>query len=294
VYSLLQTLVNGLATGAIYSLVATSLALIVQACRFVHFAIGGLMAIGACCFYEITKQLGLGPFVGAGVALSAGAFVGVLTEVGIFRYLRFRNAGGLVLMIASLGLLVTIEGVLGLVFGREPLVLRTGAVVPAIFIGGIRLTLNQLLCIASALMILLGLMFILRFMTLGKSLRALANDPALAFSTGVPIRWITFASFAICGAVAAWIGVLVGLEQEATPGMGFRPLLMGVAGMVIGGQSRLFSAALGGLVVGIVQHLAGSIISGGWQDTVVFALLFIVLFLHPSGLFGRKPNLSRV
>jgi branched-chain amino acid transport system permease protein len=290
---LLQAIANGLAAGAVYTMIAACLALIIQSSRFIHFATGAVLATGALAFYAVAKLLGWGMLAGTAAALAAGLLLGAISELLIFRRLRARGSSALVLMVGSLGLLIMIEGVLGVFFGRQPLVLRTGAVVPAISLGAIKLTLNQLLSISSMLVIIAGLILVSRLTTFGRTLRALANDAELAFLVGIPVGTVTLVSFALSGAVAGWAGVLIGLQEEATPGMGFRPFLMAAAATVIGGQKQVLSAALGGLVVGVIQHVSPLIVSGGWQDAVIFGLLIVILILRPSGLFGRRLFITR-
>lgn len=284
----LQTLVNGIAAGSVFGLVALSLALIVQSSRFVQFAIGSLLAAGAFFYHAVTVKAGGPPLIGWCASLIGGAMLAGLMEAGVFQRLRRRRAVSLTMMIASLGLLVAVEGGLALVFGNEPLVLRTGEVRAGVFLAGVRVTRNQILSLSSTIAVSIALWIFLRFAPSGKFLRAVADDPELAVITGVPVERLALVCALASGALAGWAGVLIGLEQEATPTMGFQPLLLGVAGMVSGGTSRLWSSVLGACLLGVAQQITREALGGGWSDGILFGAFVIVLILRPQGVFNPR------
>lgn len=284
----LQTLVNGVAAGSIYGLLALSLVLIIQSAGFVHFAIGGLVAMSAIVGYALTKKIGWPAPLGWSTAILFTGLVSGAMELGVFRPLRKRQSGSVSIMIASLGLLAAFEGILSLAFGYEPLIMRLGAIKEGIAFGNVRLTPLQIASIASAVIVGVTVWLCLRFTAAGKYLRAMAGDPVLAEIIGIPVGKMTLIAAIICGALAGWAGILTGLEQEATPTMGFRPLLIGVAGMVIGGTGRLSAAFFGAWLLGVTQQIARETLGGGWPDEILFGLLVVVLLIRPEGIFAPR------
>jgi len=283
-----QVLANGLIAGSAYALVALGFAVIYGTTRFFHVAHGAIYTAGAYITYALAVlcRIPLGVAIPAAVILSC--VLGLLTETVIYRPLRRKYAAALVLLIASLGLYVVLQNAISLVFGDDIKSIRSASVQEGFNVLGARITLVQLvtLGVAAALFVATGLL--LGRTRLGKALRAVASDLELARVTGIDTdRSILFA-FGLGSALAAVAAILVSFDVDMTPTMGMNALLMGVVATIIGGIGSIPGAAVGGLLLGVAQHLGVWKIGSQWQDTIAFAVLLAFLLVRPQGIFGRK------
>jgi len=288
-----QLFVNGLIAGGVYSLVALGFGLIYSTARFFHFAHGAVYAVGAYLTYA-GWLLGLSLYVAIPLAVIGTAMLGALIDVGIYRPLRKKNASSLILLLASLGLFTVIQNFISLIFGDDTKTIRSGAVTEGLPLFGARITPIQIaIIIVSALLILLCWILMKRT-KVGKAMRAVANDPELARVVGIePDRVILF-TFALGSALAAVAAILISLDTDMTPMMGFYALLMGVVAVIAGGVGSIPGAALGGLLVGMAQHLGVWKIPTQWQDTIVFLILIFFLLFRPQGFLGKAVKKAAV
>jgi len=288
-----QLLVNGLIAGGIYSLVALGFGLIYSTTRFFHFAHGAVYAVGAYLTYACWLS-GMSLYAAIPLAVIGTSILGALLDIGIYRPLRQKGASSLILLIASLGLFTVIQNLISLVFGDDTKTIRSGTVTEGLPLFGARITPIQIaIIIVSALLILLCWILMKRT-KVGKAMRAVANDPELARVVGIePDRVILF-TFALGSALAAVAAILISLDTDMTPMMGFYALLMGVVAVIAGGVGSIPGAALGGLLVGMAQHLGVWKIPTQWQDTIVFLILIFFLLFRPQGFLGKAVKKAAV
>jgi branched-chain amino acid transport system permease protein len=298
---LLVEIVRGLATGCIYAVLALGLTLIYQVSGVVNFAQGALAAAGAYGLWSLLSQEGLGFWPAALLTLAAAFVFGVLLQVVLLQRLQRSPAASL---IVTLGLLIVIEGCIGLIWGYSsptpPLVFSL-PINPfdEISVGAVTLTTLDLASIGvTALLIVLFFIF-LRFTHAGATVRAVAQSPQGARLVGIRVWRVRLLAWGISAAIAAVAGVLIATNTEQSPTMAEVYLLSAFAGAVIGGLDNLVGAALGALLVGIVQDVVALYIPTGLTNLgisssgVVFVILLLVLLLRPAGLFGRSVQ-SRV
>jgi branched-chain amino acid transport system permease protein len=284
----MQFLLNGLIAGSVYALVALSFALIYTPTRFFHFAHGAVFAWGAYFGYVCSVLLKLPLWVAFPLAVGMTAMLGVGLEVGIYRPLRRRGATGLVLLLASLGLYAVLQNLISLLFGDETKSLRTGEVAEGIALFGARITPIQLWTIFAFIASFASVWAILKFTKFGKSLRAVASDPELALVHGVDSGRVVLGAFALGSGLAGLAAILVALDVDMTPTMGLNALMMGIVAMIVGGIGSVPGTMLGGLLLGLAQHLGVWRIGSEWQDAIAFAILLLFLLLRPQGFFGRR------
>lgn len=283
-----QIIANALVAGSIYSLVAIGFSFVWSTARFFHFAHGGIFSASAYTTYWATKLLRLPVVAGIVIGIFAGALLGVVAEAVVYRPLRRRHATPAVLLLSSLGLLIVIQNLISLLFGDQPLVLRTIGVSEGIGVLGARLTRFQLAIVLTNILLSATTELILRKTKIGTVMRAVANDPDLAISQGVNAdRTIVFV-FAAGSAMAAIGAILIGLDTDLTPTMGFNALLMGAAAAIIGGLGSNAGAVSGGFLVGFAQHLGSWKLPTEWQNTVVFIVVLAFLIVRPQGFFGKS------
>ena len=283
-----QTIANGLIAGSVYSLVALGFALIYGTTRFFHFAHGAVYTTGAYLTYLFLAQCHLPFAVAIAIAILLSCSLGLLIELAVYRPLRQKYASTLVLLISSLGMYIVIQNVISLFFGDDIKTLRSGIVQEGFDILGARITPIQAFTVGVALVLFIIVGIVLSRTRLGKALRAVANDSELAMVSGVNSDHIILFAFGLGSALAAVAAILVSFDVDMVPTMGMNALLMGVVATIIGGVGSIPGAAVGGLLLGLAQHLGVWKIGSQWQDSIAFAVLLVFLLFRPYGVFGRK------
>lgn len=290
----IQTLCNGLASGMAYGLFALSFALIYSTTRILHFAHGVVYTTGGYLAYSASRFGGLDQIGAVCVGLAGASLLGAAIELSVYRPLRRAKASNLVFLLASLGVLITLQNTISLVFGDQAKMLQSGPAREGMKIFGATVTSTQVVTVLVALGVCLASYLILKFTSFGRSLRAVADDPGLARAVGVKTDTVILLVFLVGSGLAGAAGLLAGYDSDVTPFMGFNALLMGVVAAVIGGVGTVQGPLCGGLLVGSVQHWSALFLSTRWQYATVFLVLSVFLVLRPQGLFGRPAPRSSV
>ncbi len=288
----LQLLVNGLVTGSVFAIAAVGVSLIYGILRLVNFAYGDVMAYGACMAFLFNVTLGLQMVLSTALAMVATAVLSVALELVLWRPLRARGAGFMSLFLASIGLALILRQMLLLVAGPQS---RAYDVNPykVYVIGSVRLSGSQAIAIAVAVVAIVLVGVLLSSTSLGRTMRAVADDRALAAVAGIDTGRVVLLTWIVSGLLAGLAGVLAALVQSTfDPNFGFALLLPVFAAVVLGGIGSAYGALLGGLVLGVVTELStwGSFFGGVnsvYKPVVAFAILIGVLLVRPQGLFGR-------
>lgn len=276
--------IGGLATGAIYGLVAIGVVTIFRATSHVNFAQGEVLALGAYAYWVSTQNIGtVGQLV---VVLAVGALIGVFLYA-LTHYLM-PKADELGVVIATLGLSIIIVNILLLTYGEHPrrvggwitgeatIGVGGGAVIPS----------NHLMIIGMALLATGALHYWFRATSLGKSVRAAAENPVNAALSGISVgkaravSWVLGCSFASLG------GLLLAPAVFVYPTLGAAMLFKGFTAAAVGGFNSILGAMAGGLILGLLEAYSTKVISGDFRDLVAFAALLLVLLFRPRGLFG--------
>lgn len=281
-----QALVDGVVAAASIALMGVGFSLVYRTHRFFYFAHGGAFAAGAYVLYWISSSTHLPTFGAALIAVVVLALLGGILDIAVFRRLRSRNTSPLVKFLASLGLFVMIENLLSLLFGDSPLVINGGSSFPIIFYGA-RLNGTRIMIVFSAAITLICVFIFMKFTRLGRAARAVSIDSELSAVLGIEANRILTVMFSIGSALAGLAGILVGMETLLVPSMGFRALLLGVSAVVLGGENgTLFGLLAASLAIGMTQHLGALLAPSRWQDSMVFLLVVLFLFIKPNGFFG--------
>lgn len=278
-----QAIANGLIAGSSYALFALGFTLIFSVSRFFHFTHAAVFTTGAYVTYWLTKSLHWPLPAAIALGILAGSAAGSALELTLYRHLRRSKCTPLGMMLASLGAMIAIQNLVSLLFGDAPRVLRQWPVNPGMLIFGARVTVVQLTSFGTAIGLTLGLLLISRGTRLGRWLRAVAQDPELARVYGVPTGWVFVIAFAVGSGLGGIAGIVSALEGDLVPGGGFQALLPGFAAAVAGGIGNPVGAFLGGLLVGLTQHLSGLVLPTQWQEVTVFLVLAIFLVVNPMG-----------
>ncbi len=289
-----QLWVNGLIAGSVYALIALGFSIVYSTVRFFHFAHGAVYTAGAYFTYLYFVLFKL-PFAATvALAVLSAAFLGMVIEFLVYKPIKRQRASGTILLIASLGVSIILQNVISLFFGDDTKTIRTGEVREGLNVLGARLTPVQIAIILTSL-VLFGLTFlILKRSKIGKALRAVANDPELAVVMGLNKDRIVYFTYFAGSALAVIAAILISLDIDMTPLMGFQAMLYGVVAVVIGGLGNILGAYLGGLLLGLAQHLGVWYISSQWQDAIAFVILILFLLFRPQGFFGKKIRKAEV
>lgn len=288
---LTQLLVNGLAAGAAAALLAGGFSILYSASRFFVFTFGASYTVAA---YTALVVHGSAPYwAGALLGVLFAAALGLALEVTVYGPVRRRGNAPLVLMLASIGLYTILQNLVSLLFGDTTRTVRDWSVREGIAFFGARITHVQLLIVAASGVLLLAVWGLLAGSAVGLRLRAVLRDAELARIVGVNVDKTVMVGAAVGSALAGAAAVLVSMDTDLVPTMGFDALLIAVVGAVVGGISSVKGAALGGLLVGLLKHLGVWKLPTQWQDAILFLLLLVILVVRPHGLLTRATARSR-
>lgn len=284
---LLQLFVNGIINGSHYALLGVGFGLIFATTRIVHFAYGPVFTFAAYIGWLVAGAAGLPVWLAFAAAIAAAVLLGFVSYFLVYRPLEMRNAPPLVPLIASLGLYIVIENMVGIFFGSGVRVvedLNYGIY----FLGPVFFTSIHVWQVASLVVIGLALAAFLRLTRYGKAILAMTDDPEMARVIGIDTFRITLLVFAIGSAVSAVPAVLILMKDGASTHMGFAAVFMGFVAVIVGGVGSLKGAVAGGFLLGLVQSLGLWKIPTEWQGSIAFVVLYLMIMLRPEGLFGVR------
>jgi branched-chain amino acid transport system permease protein len=292
----LQQLINGLADGSILALIALGYTMVYGILRFINFAHGDVFMIGAFAGFYLTPRVAAflpTPSIWAGLVVMAAsmaicAVLGILIER--FAYRPLRRSPKLAVLITAIGVSLFLEYAGQFVFGAAPR--RFPEIIPSTHITqihGLSIESNQIVVLAVTIALLILLRFIVLKTKIGMAMRALSFNPEAAALMGVNTDVVISFTFGLGSALAAAAGILFAINYPAIdPLMGILPGLKAFCAAVLGGIGNLTGAALGALIIGIVEtFVAGSKFST-YRDAIAFAILILILLIKPSGLLGKK------
>jgi branched-chain amino acid transport system permease protein len=282
-----QLVANGVIAGAIYALVASGFSLIYNVTKLMHFAHGGVLAMGAYFLYSFASARVSFPLAML-LTLVATCAVGEVVNRAVYRRLRARKASSAVQLIASLAAMIFLNAFILGVWGADiktiPLPYRN-----AVFdIGGVLITGVQLAIIGVAAVLLLSLGWLMTKTRLGKAMRALADNKDVAQTVGINPEKLYTLTFVVGSLLAGIAGILIGIEQNLHPAMGTSLIIKGFTGAVIGSMLSVPGAVLGSLLLGLVENIGIWWLPSGYKDAIAFALLFVFLLFRPQGILGKK------
>jgi branched-chain amino acid transport system permease protein len=283
-----QQIVNGLFLGSIYALFALGYTLVFGVLDILNLAHQAVFMICAYAALVLVVHLHMPIFAALPVAVLAGGLLGMVVDRVAFKPLRGRSDSNIAGLISSIALATILEAAVLQFFGPDVERFPFGTVpTRSLKIGGAVVSELQIVIIAIAIAMLLGLTWLLRRTRLGRRIRAVAESPKAARVLGVDVDRIISASFFVSSALGAAAGVLFGLAfNNVAPDMGRSVELKGLAVIVLGGMGSMPGAALAGVALGLLEVFTVAWIGSSYRDAVAFGVLFLVLVLRPRGLLG--------
>lgn len=277
-----ELLINGLVSGLVIGLAALAVTLVFGIARFANAATGDVMTLGAYAALAgagATGSLVLGGLAGA----LLGAVAGLLGYLLVFRKLSGRSSVSALL--ASIGVAFVIRAIMGVSFGHQQQVFPMPLLRPWRF-ADIRIHPNDLKLSAVVLLALAAVFALLHFTPIGRQMRAVADDPALAKVSGISPHRVMMALWLLAGAVSGLAGTIIGIKTVVSPEMGWELLLPAFAAAILGGIGHAGGAIVAGIALGIVQEIATPFVGFTYKIALSFVVLLAVLLVRPKGLFG--------
>ena len=288
VHAVGQATLYGLVAGSYLALGAVGLTLVYGVLRLVNFAHGDMLTLGAYVAFLLNVTLGVA-FVPAVIgAIGATAALGVGFETWLWRPMRRRGANLFQLLLISIGLAFLVRNGIQFLAGGQ---IRSFEIdiVSSVALLGFRLGRMQLYVVVIGLITLLATGLMLRHTTVGKQMRALADDLDLAETAGIDTERVIVVTWACAAGLAGLAGVLYAAAIGVmNPNLGVSLLLGLFAAVVLGGIGSAYGALAGGFLIGVSQEWATLVVNPRWKPTVGFVILVLTLLLRPQGLFGRR------
>ena len=309
---MLQYLVDGLVLGSTIGLGAVGLTLTYSILRFANFTHGELLTWGAYLVHgllailtgllgaDAVQALGrIGPFsfgwpllVALVLAMPMTGGIAMLLDSALFGRLRGHGAS-ITLVIASFGAALALRNLVVFLWGPTPdyysrAIQIALPLVPREVLGGARLTPDQMAVLGLTAVVVVAMHLLLTRTTIGRAMRAVAENPTLASVIGIEVRKVIRWTWLIGGGLAALSGVFLGITVQIRPQMGFDLLLPLFSAAILGGIGSPYGAVLGGLVIGVAESLAVPLVGADYRAAVAFVVLILVLLLRPQGLLGGR------
>ena len=299
----LQQLINGAGQGAIYALIALGYTMVFGVLRFINFAHGDVYMLGAFAgLYvgpKVARVFGEGPsysgmFAVLLVAMLICAVIGIVIERLCYRPLRDRPR--LTVLITAIGVSLFLENGGQFAFGADPksfpeIIVDRAIEIPESWgsISGLTITVSQLLVVGVTLVLLFVLRHIVLHTKMGMAMRALSFNPVAASLMGINNDVVISFTFGLGSALAGAAGILTSIQQPSIdPLMGVNAGLKAFVAAVLGGIGNLPGAALGGVLIGLLEALVVGYGNPTYRDPIVFGVLIVILLLKPTGLLGAS------
>jgi branched-chain amino acid transport system permease protein len=281
---LLQQLVNGLTLGAVYTLLALSFSLVMGILGILNLAIAELFMIGGYFGFTLISANFPLPIAVLGGMVGAAVISIVIEKIG---YQPLRDAPAVTPMLSTLGFSIILQNVATNFWGSDPLQLPDEYLGSQFTIGSVNIGEMQLVVLGATIVLVTLVAYIVQRTSVGRALRAVAENREVARLLGVSADRLTMVAFMLSGALAGVAGVLIALHYGAiTPYLGVEIGLKAIAVMVIGGTTNIWGALLAGPLIGIAEVM--TVAYGGSQvrDFVVYGFMILILLLRPQGLLG--------
>ena len=286
----LQHLVNALVLGGTYALLGIGLTLIFGIMRIVNFTHGEFYTFGAYMVYLFAMVLGLNFFLSLIAAVILGLVLGAAVEFVLLRPLR--DASVDTTMLVMTGAWIAMQNTELLVWGGVAKSVTHPFPVAPLVLGPISISWIRVFVFVIAVLLIVAAHLLINKTRLGRAMRSTFQDRETAALMGVNINAIHMATFALGSGLAAAAGALLGPVYVLAPAMGDMVALKAFAIVILGGLGSFMGAALGGLILALVEEMGAGYISSGYRDAIGFLIIIAVLIYKPTGLFARAERIG--
>lgn len=282
---LFQQVLNGLTNGSLYALMAVGVTMVYKSLGMLNFAHGDTMMIGTFITLAFV-QMNIPFYIAILLGISCAAVLGFLLERIILRKVKFSSFVNL--LIATVGVSYVLRNTGMVIWGTSPQVFPSIFPETLIQIGNFNVTPQSIGIILSSLLIITGLHLFFTRVKVGKCMQLASSDPEGASMMGVNVAYMRFLTFGISAGLAAIAGIMIAPLTYARVDMSATIGMKAFAAAILGGIGNLWGALLGGVLLGIVEAVGAAYISTAYRDAFSFIILFIVLFVKPTGLLNKK------
>jgi neutral amino acid transport system permease protein len=288
-----QLTVDGLIFGIVLALAAVGLSLVFGTTKLTNFAHGELIALGALLAFFFSSVVGLPMLAAIPIAVVVSAYLGGwLQNKMLWKQLRKRGTGLIAAMIVSIGLGFLLRYFFLFIFGGQTRQYNQWAGQSGIEIGPVLITPKDLISSIVGILLIAATTFWLLKTKDGKATRAVADNPALASASGIEVEKVISTVWILGAGLAAFSGVMIGLQAGVGWFMGFQVLLLVFAGTILGGLGTAFGAILGSLIVGVFIQLSTLVIPTELKYVGALFVLIIILLIRPQGILGRSERIG--
>jgi branched-chain amino acid transport system permease protein len=282
----LNVTVAGILTGLVYGLMALGLSVIFGVVRVVNFAHGEMMSIAMYLTVLLFSSLNLDPLVML-VPIAAVLFVfGYALQAALINPFISRPEHSQFLLLVALALIVV--NTLLILFGPDARTVQTAYAFDSFAIGALIIDATKLYAGVAAILVAALLFTFFRFASLGKAIRACADNYTGALVVGLDVKRLYALTFGIGAACVGAAGVMMTLIVDVTPTIGPTYTLLAFVIVITGGLGSMAGALLGGLLIGMTEALAGLLFTPSAKSMFAFAILVLVLLFRPQGILGRR------
>lgn len=282
---LIALVAAGLATGAIYGLVAIGFAVVYKATRVINFAQGEMMMLNAYLAYSIAIHTGAGFWALVPMVLVASVAVGLVIEHLLIRPMIGEPPISIVML--TVGLAISLRSLVILIWGAEPMILPVTPSNAIINLWGVRFYATQLIAITCLLVVIAGFFVFYRYTRAGLAMRAASSNETVALLMGIDVRRIYALAWVLAAMSGGLAGLLISTIYELGPDM-FAFGLRAFPAVILGGLDSVIGSAVSGLIIGVLENLGEGYIGRGLKEIAGFAVILIVLMVRPYGLFGTR------
>jgi branched-chain amino acid transport system permease protein len=281
--TVLQLMASGLLVGGVYALTATGLTMVMGVMRLINVAHGVFYTLGGYLTFTLLTGVRVPFFAAVALAGVGAGLVAALLERFVVRRVR---SDELRVVILTLALAFVGQEALRVIFGGKPKSLPA-FLSGTYLLGPVALEAQRMVVFAVALTVVALLYAFVKYTRWGMALRMVAQDPEAALLLGISTDAVFLVTFAIGAAIAALAGALVAPLHVISPAMGWDPLLVSFAAVVLGGMGSVWGTVLAGLLLGLVELFAGFFIDPSMATIASLVVLMAVIVIRPTGLLGQ-------
>ena len=283
----MQQMVNGVALGSIYALIALGYTMVYGTIRLINFAHGDIYMMGAFIGFYLITVLEMNLVLAMIITMVTTAILGVIIER--IAYKPLRNASRVAGLITAIGVSYFLQNIMIYFLGPEVRAFPSPLETQIFRVFGLVINSKQILVVAVTIIMMILLHLIVNKSKMGKAMRAVAVDSEAAQLMGIDVDRVISFTFALGSSLAGMAGILVGIYYNSIqPTMGVTMGLKAFIAAVIGGVGSIPGAMVGGYLIGVLETIVTFMGGSMYKDAAVYALLIVILLIKPSGLFGKN------
>ena len=282
----IQSLLNGVLIGGVYSLIAIGLTLVFGVMKIINFAHGSLMMLGMYVCYWSVALLGINPYLAILIVLPTLFLVGVIIQKYLINAIISAPEHNQLLL--TLGVSLFLENLALFLWTPDYRVLSTPYANVNFYLGDISISLVRLMAFGLAMLCTAVLFVVLTKTDLGKAIRAASEEPEGAVLMGINVRNIYWISFGIGAACAGVSGAAIAPFFPVYPQVGGLFVITAFVVVVLGGMGSFLGAFAGGIIIGVADSVGAMFLPGSMKSIISFTIFILILLFRPNGLFGGR------